>query len=180
MKKFFFAMSILALSALLSTSVEAKGKSGPSGGGSKGGSASGSKGSHADKGKAPHGKSFQGKDGKSYQYTHCPSYLQHFSKHYDCRHWNHYCWYGSYGCCGYYCPIECAWYYWYEPFYCYLPCRYLETYRPVEAAPVSQVVNVNTNTNVNTNASAPAGPPAFPTGASAVPAGFTPPLPGKQ
>jgi hypothetical protein len=192
MNKFFFATGILALLALISGSVEANGKSGARASGAKGTqhvNQTGMGNSHVvsghtginnhtgDIGNAHYGKSFTGMDGRSYQYTHCPSYLRPYCHQYGYGHWSHYCWHGSFGCCGYYCPTTCGWFYWYEPFCCYLPVQYIETYRPVQVAPVSQVVNVNTNVNGN---AAPAGPPALPVGASAVPAGFTPPLVGKQ
>jgi hypothetical protein len=196
MTRLFFSVAIVALSATLTvSSVEAKGnKGGSSGGSSKSGQTGNSQvlsgkltgnqlGKIGQNGKAPFGKTFTGKDGKSYKYVQCPSNLHHCCKHYDCCHWNHFCWFGSFGCCGYYCPIESCWFYWYEPFYCYLPVRYIEIYRPVQVAPVQQIVNVNTNTNVNDiNGAAPVqtGIPALPPGASDVPAGFTPPIPGKD
>jgi hypothetical protein len=142
--------------------------------GNKGTTGNGSQGSKTDnKGKGPYGKNFKGKDGKSYQYTHCPSYLEHCCHYGDYCGWSRYCWFDRYGCCGCYCPERCCWYYWYEPYYCYLPCQYMQTYTPVEVA--EQVVNVNTNTNVNGTGSTAI--PALPDGASAVPAGFMPPAP---
>ena len=189
MKKFIITMGIVALAALMSTTlVEAKGpgsnKPIQSVQGPKKQIVNGANTASlaATKNKSLLGQSFMGKDGKTYKYAQCPSALQQCCKHFGCCHWNHFCWYGSFGCCGYYCPIQCGWYYWYEPFYCYLPVQYIETYRPIQVAPASPVINVNTNTNtnVNQNGAAPAGPPALPPGATQVPEGFTPMLPGKE
>jgi hypothetical protein len=188
MSKIFFATGFVALAALMTGSIEASGPKGGKGSGGSQGSKSGptitnssTKGTTSTTKSLPYGKSFQGKDGKTYHYTHCPTNLYNFCHHYDYCHWDHYCWFGSFGCCGYYCPTRCCWFYWYEPFYCYLPVQYLETYRPVEVVPVNQNVNVNVNQNTNVNGGTTAGgPPALPVGATAVPSGYTPPLPGKQ
>src|SRR5437868_3695645 len=44
--------------------------------------------------------------------------------------WCNYCWYPTYGCYGYYCPQQCSWFYWYQPWHCYLPTTYLTQYAP--------------------------------------------------
>jgi hypothetical protein len=91
-------------------------------------------------------------------YDHC------FFHHDFC--WNSYCWLPGFGCCCYWHPYSHCWYYWYEPYRCYLPYSYIEVYRPVvETTPV--VVNVNnTNTNTNNNVEAE-DPTSLPPGAVA-------------
>src|SRR4051812_32659231 len=44
--------------------------------------------------------------------------------------WTRRCHFAHYGCRGFYCPADATWYYWYAPFECYLPVRYLATYPP--------------------------------------------------
>jgi len=77
--------------------------------------------------------------------------------------WSRHCWLGH--CYGHYCPTTCGWYYWYEPFQCYLPVSYLTVYVPTVVA-VPTVVTP-----------APA-TVALPMGATALPANFVPALPG--
>jgi hypothetical protein len=85
--------------------------------------------------------------------------------------WDHYCYLPRYGCCGYWHPYARCWYYWYQPYCCYLPYSCIETYAPS----TTPVVNVNTNTNTNINT------PALPPGASAVlPAGVNPIIPAPK
>jgi len=97
-----------------------------------------------------------------------------------------YCWLPGFGCCGYWHPYSRCWYYWYEPYCCYLPYTYIEVYRPVvvtevAAAPTSVNVNVNNNnTNTNDNIE-PQGPTGLPPGASAtLPAGVNPIIPAPK
>src|SRR5262245_5996201 len=40
------------------------------------------------------------------------------------RFWSNYCFDARYGCEIYYCPIRTCWYFWFEPWDCYLPCDY--------------------------------------------------------
>lgn len=44
--------------------------------------------------------------------------------------WTKHCHFPQYGCRGYYCPEDATWYYWYEPFECYLPVSYMASYPP--------------------------------------------------
>ncbi len=82
----------------------------------------------------------------------------------DYRGWVSHCWFPSYGCYGYYCGTDQAWYYWYAPLNQYLPINYMLDYPPTPAgaAPMGNV---------------PVGPrtPALPPGASLVPRPITAP-----
>lgn len=97
-----------------------------------------------------------------------------------------YCWFPSFGCCGYWHPYCRCWYYWYEPFCCYLPYSYVEVYRPivvteVAAVPTSVNVNVNNNNNNTNDNIEPQGPTGLPPGASAtLPAGVNPIIPAPK
>ena len=100
------------------------------------------------------GQTFKTTSGKTIAYQCCPAKLQHCCLGCNYCNWTSFCWFGNLGCRGCFCPVRCCWYYWYEPFCCYLPCTYMETYVPVQVAMNSQPpvnVNVNTNTNVNQN-----------------------------
>jgi hypothetical protein len=100
--------------------------------------------------------------------------------------YSHCCWFPSFGCCGYWHPYARCWYYWYEPYCCYLPYSYIEVYRPIvvtEVAAASTNVNVNVNNNNNnTNDNIePQGPTGLPPGASAtLPAGVNPIIPAPK
>jgi hypothetical protein len=80
------------------------------------------------------------------------------------RGWVSRCWFGSYGCYGYYCGADQLWYYWYAPFNEYLPTSYMSVYPPTQCgvAPVN-VVQVTP------------GMPALPPGATQVPGPITAP-----
>jgi hypothetical protein len=96
-----------------------------------------------------------------------------------------YCWFPSYGCCGYWHPYCRCWYYWYEPYCCYLPYSYVEVYRPVVVTEVAAATNVNVNVNNNNNNTndniEPQGPTGLPPGASAtLPAGVNPIIPAPK
>lgn len=85
----------------------------------------------------PYGKSFRGADGCQYQYQPCPLKLA-----VDCRtasycNWSHYCSLSN-GSCGCYCPQACCWYYWYEPYCCYLPVSHMQQLPPVPYDPYQQ------------------------------------------
>ncbi len=97
------------------------------------------------------------------------SHNTHFTfRHVHYRNWSHFCWYPQYGCYCSYCPTACDWFYFYEPMGCYLPISYVRQYPPT----------TNVNVNVNNNNNVLGGTPALPVGATALPAGVTPPLPG--
>jgi hypothetical protein len=42
--------------------------------------------------------------------------------------WSEHCWNDRFGCETYFCSTRHCWYFWYEPFTCYLPCEYWSTY----------------------------------------------------
>jgi hypothetical protein len=111
---------------------------------------------------------------------HLPGHLHnHCFFHHDFC-WNHHCWFPTHGCCGYWHPHARCWYYWYEPYCCYLPYSYIETYAPVMAQqPAPMVVNVN-NTATDTEID-PDAPPTLPPGAAAtLPPGVNPIIPAPK
>jgi hypothetical protein len=57
------------------------------------------------------------------------------------RGWVSRCWFPRFGCYGYYCGTDQAWYYWYAPFDEYLPISYMSIYppAPIGVAPTSVV-----------------------------------------
>lgn len=79
----------------------------------------------------PIGKTFVGQDGRSHVYCRVPSHLQHCYRPHTCVNWARYCWLNRWGCHGYYCATACCWYYWYEPYYCFLPVTCIQTCVPV-------------------------------------------------
>jgi hypothetical protein len=83
-------------------------------------------------GAMPYGKSFKGNDGKDHKYQQCPQQLQACSKPFSYCGWSSTCWLPKYGCRGCYCSQDSTWFYWCEPFCCYLPYRCVEQYPPVE------------------------------------------------
>ena len=46
----------------------------------------------------------------------------------DNHFWSEHCWNDKFGCETYFCSTRQCWYYWYEPYTCYLPCEYYSTY----------------------------------------------------
>jgi hypothetical protein len=80
----------------------------------------------------PYGKTFKATNGKSYTYQSCPQHLQHYCKSWSYCGWTHYCSFPSWNCCGCWCPVARCWYYWYEPYCCYLPCSCMNQYPPVQ------------------------------------------------
>jgi hypothetical protein len=92
-----------------------------------------------------------------------------FSRSYN--GWSRYCWFPSYGCYGYYCPTDYSWYFYSGTYACYLPVTYINTIAPTPVnANANANANVNTNVNVNVN--------GLPAGATQLPVGVVPPLPG--
>jgi hypothetical protein len=112
----------------------------------------------------PYGQKFLGKNGKNYIYQPCPQHLMHCCKPCHYCNWIYYCWFPDYLCYGYYCPQACVWYFWYEPFCCYLPCTYIVEYVPVQVA-----VQVSQTTSASSEDGGSATMPALPPGATAVP-----------
>ena len=109
-----------------------------------------------------------------------PHHLHDFCFFHQDFCWNHCCWFPSFGCCGYWHPYCHCWYYWYDPYCCYLPYSYIETYRPVAVTETPAVVVNNTNTNVNNNVEAQ-DPASLPPGASAtLPSGVNPLIPAPK
>ena len=51
----------------------------------------------------------------------------------DFHDWKGYCFFPRYRCYGYYNPTCSTWYYWYQPFNCYLPISDMSIYPPVDA-----------------------------------------------
>lgn len=103
-----------------------------------------------------------------------PSHLhsQCFFHHDFC--YNQTCWLPSHHCCGYWHPYSCCWYYWYAPCCCYLPCTYIETYRPI-------AVVTTTVVTVSTTSAATSAAPMLPVGASAeIPVGVNPIIPAPK
>ena len=80
----------------------------------------------------PYGKTFKATNGKSYTYQSCPQHLQHCCKSSSYCGWTHYCSFPRWNCCGCWCPVARCWYYWYEPYCCYLPCSCMDQYPPVQ------------------------------------------------
>jgi hypothetical protein len=80
----------------------------------------------------PYGKTFMATNGKSYTYQPCPQYLQSCCKPCSYCGWTHYCSFPSWNCCGCWCPVAHCWYYWYEPYCCYLPCSCMNQCPPVQ------------------------------------------------
>ena len=215
MKKFLCILAIVAFSAMVGSTAEAKGP-GPKLGAAKpitqsAGLASNKGISTAISGQGQIksvgqqiggmgnnklGQTFKTTSGKTIAYQSCPQHLRSCCYHSSFCNWSNFCWFGNYGCHGCYCPVRCCWYYWYEPYCCYLPCTYIQTYCPVQVVqPVAQttyattpIVNVNTNTNTNVNQNGapvggiPAGvgqvggqsPDVLPPGATPVSQGFSP------
>jgi hypothetical protein len=66
-------------------------------------------------------KDFQFKFKKN---CHFVDYTGHCYRGFNVQFWST-CYFDSrYGCEIYYCPIRLCWYFWYEPWDCYLPCTY--------------------------------------------------------
>jgi hypothetical protein len=115
-----------------------------------------------------------------------PKHLHHHCYFHHDFCWNHHCWLPHYGCCGYWHPYAHCWYYWYEPWCCYLPYTYIETYRPVVVVVEQKVeqpmvvVNNVTNTDVSDNIE-PMDPTMLPPGASpTLPPGVDPTIPAPK
>jgi hypothetical protein len=153
-----FSAALVALFG--TTEVQANGKGGKGGGGgpSKGGAARVVHASHT-KHVATHVK-----HATAHRFVHL-----HRGYHIHYRGWTRYCWFPTYRCYGYFCPTALCWYYWYAPQQCYLPISYVTTYPPTPTTGVT--VNVTgTSGGVPTT--------ALPPGATPLPSGTVPPLPG--
>jgi hypothetical protein len=46
----------------------------------------------------------------------------------DIKFWSEHRWSDQFGCYTYFCPTRHCWYFWYEPYACYLPVEYWSTY----------------------------------------------------
>jgi hypothetical protein len=100
-------------------------------------------------------------------HAHAPLVVHNHPVHFHVRGyhgWASRCWFPGYGCYGYYCGVDQAWYYWYAPLNEYLPISEMSIYPPTPdgVAPVGMV---------------PVAPgmPALPPGATFVPGPVTAP-----
>jgi hypothetical protein len=165
MKHYLVSATIVGVCVTLALAGQASGS--PPKSGKSSSSSSSAKGAGGGKfsGKAlPYGQKFLGKNGKSYLYQPCPQHLLHCCRPCNYCDWIYYCWFPDYLCYGYYCPRSCLWYFWYEPFCCYLPCTIMVEYVPVQVA-----VQVTQTTSASSEGGGSATMPALPPGATAVP-----------